>query len=637
MNIKIDKLIENPITYSETLTIKELEEIVEYANYKYYNSCRSVMEDDIYDIIKGLLEKKNPDSEILKKVGASLDKNSKTKLPYWMGSMNKIKPDNNSLSIYLKKFNNSFIISDKLDGSSALFHRYMKNSKWINKLYTRGDGNYGRDITHLLIYIFSEDFLNNLPNKNFSIRGEIIISKNNFELFKNDKSNPRALTNGIVNCKNIDIDIAKHLDFIGFQVLNPSNLKPSEQYKFIESLSFKIPFNKYYDTINNNLLSDILVNRRKNSDYIIDGIIIQHNKYYPINNSGNPEHSIAFKMMLKEQLAETIVLDVEWNITRYGILKPVVIYESVILDGTTMQRASGFNAKYITENNIGPGTKIIITRSGDVIPYILKIISPTKAKLPNNLNYIWDNHDIILNNNNNNKEVIIKKLTFFIKTMNIKDIGIKYIKLFVDNGINTIKKLINTTSAEFLNLPRISNISANKFYNNINNAIKNIPLHILMTASQCFDSGLGINKFKIILEHYPNILTISNTDIEKLISSIKGFDKTAKIFADNLDKFKKFLLLHPEFIFNIDNYSNKDINNSLLFNNKKFVITGFRDEKLQNFIINNGGKIISSPNKTTSFVITNNIDSNSNKIKKASQLNIPIISIEDFKNKFNFI
>ena len=563
MNIKINKLIENPITYSETLTIKELEEIVEYANYKYYNSCRSVMEDDIYDIIKGLLEKKNPDSEILKKVGASLDKNSKTKLPYWMGSMNKIKPDNNSLSIYLKKFNNSFIISDKLDGSSALFHRYIKNSKWINKLYTRGNGNYGRDITHLLKYIFSEDFLNNLPNKNFSIRGEIIISKNNFELFKNDKSNPRALTNDIVNCKNIDIDIAKHLDFIGFQVLNPSNLKPSEQYKFIESLSFKIPFNKYYDTINNNLLSDILVNRRKNSDYIIDGIIIQHNKYYPINNSGNPEHSIAFKMMLKDQIAETIVLDVEWNITRYGILKPVVIYESVILDGTTMQRASGFNAKYITENNIGPGTKIIITRSGDVIPYILKIISPTKAKLPNNLNYIWDNHDIILNNNNNNnKEVIIKKLTFFIKTMNIKDIGIKYIKLFVDNGINTIKKLINTTSAEFLNLPRISNITANKFYNNINNAIKNIPLHILMTASQCFDSGLGINKFKMILEHYPNILTISNTDIEKLISSIKGFDKTAKIFADNLDKFKKFLVLHPEFIFNIDNYSNKDINNS---------------------------------------------------------------------------
>lgn len=631
MDYKINNLIANPLNYSKTLSIKELEEIMEIANYKYYNSCYSIMNDDVYDLIRNLLEQRKPNSHILHSVGAPLNSNDKVKLPYWMGSMDKIKPDSNQLRIYLNKFKGPYVISDKLDGSSGLFHHYEdKKGNWVNQFYTRGNGTYGRDISHLLRLILGNTFLKNLPNQEFSVRGEIIITRNKFKKFKNEKTNPRALTNGVVNCKKVDIKTAKNLDFVVFELLQET--KPSEQYKFIKSLGFKTPYYKIYENIDKNSLSKILLNRRDNSDYIIDGIIIQDNHTYPINTSGNPDSSVAFKMILMDQLVESIVLDVEWNASRHGILKPVVIYEPIILGGTTMQRATGFHAKFIQDNNIGPGSRIQITRSGDVIPYIVKVISGTVAKLPTNTEYYWKKHNIVLKDISEDKSVKVKKLSYFIQTLDIKSIGPKTIELFVDAGINTVKKLINATQADFLKLDRVADKSALKMYNNIQNGIKNVPLELIMAASHKFSQGLGKRKFKAILKKHPDILEIKE-DIEQVVLAVHGFDKTANDFAIGLPKFKQFMIKHPEITIQLPS-TNDVIKNQGKFESKSFVFTGVRAKDLEKIIENNGGKITNSVTKNTFIVVTNDPESNSGKIKKAKNFEVRVISMDDFRNEF---
>ena len=109
-------------------------------------------------------------------------------------------------------------------------------------------------------------------------------------------------------------------------------------------------------------------------------MIVSDDNLYPINTSGNPKHSIAFKMVLDDQIAESIVTDVIWTPSKDGYLKPTVIVDPVEIGGTIIERATAHNAKFIIENKIGPNTVIKLVRSGDVIPYIQKIVKSTVNK-----------------------------------------------------------------------------------------------------------------------------------------------------------------------------------------------------------------------------------------------------------------
>ena len=104
----------------------------------------------------------------------------------------------------------------------------------------------------------------------------------------------------------------------------------------------------------------------------------------------NPEHAFAFKMVISDQVAEAKVVDVEWNISKTGYLKPRVEIEPIRLGGVTIKHATGFNGNFIESNKIGIGAIIEIIRSGDVIPYIKSVITPAEtAKMPN-IPYKWN-------------------------------------------------------------------------------------------------------------------------------------------------------------------------------------------------------------------------------------------------------
>ena len=129
------------------LTEKELSEIIKKTTAAYYNE-KPLMTDNQYDIIKEYIEEKYPNNEAIKEIGAPVEKN-KAKLPYNMPSMDKIKPDTKALDKWKEKYIGPYVLSAKLDGISGLYTTEDKNPK----LYTRGDGTIGQDISHLIPYL----------------------------------------------------------------------------------------------------------------------------------------------------------------------------------------------------------------------------------------------------------------------------------------------------------------------------------------------------------------------------------------------------------------------------------------------------------------------------------------------------
>ena len=165
-NVFIQNYRKDGISYIEQLNITTIKSIIKECNNAYYNTT-PILTDDEFDILKDYIYKKDP--KFNDKIGAKVMRN-KVKLPYFMGSMNKIKPDTNALDKWIAKYSGPYVISTKLDGVSGLYT--VENN--VEKLYTRGDGTIGQDISHLIPYL-------RLPNKinKIAVRGEFIISKNN--------------------------------------------------------------------------------------------------------------------------------------------------------------------------------------------------------------------------------------------------------------------------------------------------------------------------------------------------------------------------------------------------------------------------------------------------------------------------
>ena len=143
----IDK---NPEKFLEKLNESKLEKILTYASDKYYNDD-PVLDDDVYDLLEDKLRELNPKNKILGKTGAPIRSDiEKVKLPVWLGSLDKIKPDTRKLEIWLEKYTGPYVVSDKLDGISGLLV-YNKTGKL--SIYTRGDGEIGQDISFLGDYL----------------------------------------------------------------------------------------------------------------------------------------------------------------------------------------------------------------------------------------------------------------------------------------------------------------------------------------------------------------------------------------------------------------------------------------------------------------------------------------------------
>lgn len=677
--MKIQEVIEllkvEPESTLKSLGEKEILKILDHLANKYYNET-PIVSDELFDIIK---EHYETDYDAKYKVGAPIkstksSKSSETnnviikgkngtkiKLPYWMGSLDKIKPSSSTFNNWVGKFYGPYVLSWKLDGISALLCK-IKGQVYM---YTRGDGVEGQDISHCIQMLGSNGLNINKMVEGDAIRGELIMSKENFKTIKDKMANPRNAVSGIIGTKKPNPELLKLIDFVAYWVLSPQ-LKASEQLEYIKKKDF-VPRSVEYEIkskLSLNELSAKLVEGRKSHKYEIDGVVIMDDsKYYPLETGSNPTYGFAFKQLLTDQIAEATVLDVLWEVSKDKYIKPKIKINTIELGGVEITYATAFNAKFVVDNCIGPGAQIQIVRSGDVIPKIEKVLKPAesgKPKLPS-IKYEWNETgvDIIASDLDANtmEKIIVKKLTYFFDTLGIKWMGETTIEKFVSNGYDDLWKILQANQKQISNIEGLGKTLVSKLYSSIETGLEERKLEEIMAASQIFGRGIGIKKFKLITNNYPNILEIykekGSEHTKELINNIMGFDtKTTNKIVDSMDEFidylNKFLKLKPNLLKSNIIKSTKSTKSTKYtkstktdeikssgfkleqYVGKKIVFTGFRDKEIEEELENIGAIISCSVSSKTDLVIADNLDEKSSKINKAKELKIKLISKDEF-------
>ncbi len=217
---KLIKLSDNKISdWVKKQDCEKLEEIIKVLDDDYYNKAVIQFPDDKYDILKKYVDIKCKNEK--ENIGAPVDYNE-VKLPFFLGSTDKIKiEDSKKLDKWISTYSYKVCITPKMDGVSALL--IVKDG--VKKLYTRGDGNKGSDISHLIPYI---KIPKDIPDIN--VRGEIIISLSDFSKFDEEYKNPRNMVIGLIGSKKENPPLK--MNFITYEILtNEESEKQEKQLK----------------------------------------------------------------------------------------------------------------------------------------------------------------------------------------------------------------------------------------------------------------------------------------------------------------------------------------------------------------------------------------------------------------------
>lgn len=668
---KLIKIIEaDPHMQGLELPLKTLETLLEKAIDAYYNSDKPILTDATYDILWQCLEEREPRSPILKKVGAPVNKEDKVKLPYYLGSLDKVKPNEKSLTKWLSTHNRNILISDKIDGLSSLLvislpettdsdiatdsYRNVVNFKMA--LYKHGDGIEGQNISHLLEYIkigkLVKSEINNMiskpdnKKKHIALRGEIII-RNDIYAKKYSTMYPKArsLIAGIVNSKTPDQKIVADMEIVFYELIYPDGYDFTEQFKHISNMGFNLANHRVVATLEESQLPEILMEFKRASPYEIDGIVLDDaSRVWPRAIKNNPEYAVAFKMQLEDQIATTRVINVEYNVSKHGTLAPRIEYEPVVIKGDTHKYTTGFNMKYIVDNKINKGTTLQIIKSGDVIPYIYKILtcSSEPQMPPLDMKWHWNDTrvDAVLDNPSDSADVRLAKLVAFFKVIGVDGVGDGIVAKLVAGGYEDLKTILSLTPDRIAQVEGFQLKSATNIYNAIQKVLdKPQPLEKVLMASGVFQIGLGEKKFKMILDAIPGFLSKYNSGqiTQSNITSIKGFSKTtADIFLEGMPKFIAWMTLHP--MVKIDSTDSKpaDIPKGNKFVGMVVVFTGIRNAEMEKDIVNNGGLIGSSMSSKTTLLVAKDPSENSSKLQKARNLGIQIMGYTDFAKQYGF-
>ncbi len=651
----IGELIKDVSGVLKSMTVPNIAKLIHEANYAYYNTDKPLFSDSVYDVVFSYLKEKDPSNPVLKEVGSGVakDDNRKETLPFYMGSLDKIKTDDkNALQKFSKKYSGPYILSDKLDGNSAMIYV----DKGVMKIYSRGNGTIGQNVTNIAPYIrnIPKHLLEDVQkekDKKLAVRGELIIAKDDFEKVKSKGANARNMVAGAINAKMPDIEILSLVQFVAYELIYPDALKISEQIEKLKCLGFTVVHNKLmtgkqFSTDN---LSAFLLERREKSMFEIDGIVVfDDSKGYSRKNNDNPDYAFAFKSMQTLDKAETTVTRVEWNMSKDGYMIPVVIFTPVSLEGVVIQRASAFNGKFIKDNKLGPGSRVVIMRSGFVIPYISEVLSTSEtgeAQMPE-VEFSWSSSgvDIIVKDitGKPNEELLLKNLEYFFDKINVKGLSTATVKKLFNAGNKTPKDVFGLNVDKIKKIDGFKDKSATNLHNSLQTRMTELKTGkecmLLMDASNTLGRGIGIKKVELVFEHIPNLVADKYIPTIAELVAIKGIEKkTAQLLISHLPACYEFLNNNG---FDVcfqspsEPETSAESENGNVLVNQVIVFTGVRSKDAEAFINANGGKVASTVSKKTTLVIAKDVNGDSNSLIKARDLNIPIIALDTFLKKY---
>lgn len=650
MTSYINELNKNAFMTADKMSIEELEELILKANDAFFNSGNPIISDAIFDMLVDFLKMKNSKSKVLKQIGSQIkDPKLKQELPYKLYSMDKKKKDK-EINDWFSKYDAPYIVSMKLDGLSGSI--VYTNDGNIN-FNSRGSATHGLNLNKLLKYlpnIPSWDKIKNYCDANnisgkknlFAVRGEIIMPKKLFKKnWKDKKSNARNATGGLINSKTVDPRLAKDTRFLVYEIIDPE-MSYDKQFKLAKKMGFDVVYNRKFKSLDYEMMSEFLKKMRLEYDYEIDGIIVTNTVLHKRDNTGNPKYAFAFKTVLDDQLAESEIKDIEWHISKDGYIKPVAVIKPVKIGGVQIQRVTLINAKYVKDNKIGKGSKIIIERSGDVIPKITKILNKgKKADMPKKINFHWNKTGVdIICDDCDNKEIQLNKIYYFFSKLNTSGMGKKNVEKLFDAGYNTILKILEAKKGNFMELDGFKEKSSNKLVSSIKVAMSSVKLEDLMGASNKLGRGIGSRKAKTVLDVYPNLLKdYKNWSKSQFIEKIKLIDgweeKTSNLFVENFKNFMEFYNSINKYI-TISNPNKKQKKSK--FSGLTIVTTGFRFSKILDRLESLGIKVTNNVSKNTNYVIVKDEsmkEGHNSKVKKANKLNVKILTKNEFEKMIN--
>lgn len=673
--------------HAKKLRVAELESKISDADEAYFHpgtsrsrvSSPSVdVPDEVYDAMVDELGSLEPHHPLVSgsKVGRtppSAAKN-KVKLPHIMGSLDKIKHgESHRFNTWSSRFPGPYILSDKLDGVSALYV-----SSPLQKLYTRGDGVVGQDVSHLLPLIPSISPKDKHKHEAFTIRGELIMTRRDFaEHYQGKNANARNIVAGAVNAKRPDLHVLKHVKFVAYEVVEPQGLTVAQQFEWLKKrgnarLEVVHHFSFPHRSINSEKqaqLYDVLIDRRSQSQYDIDGLVVaqEHAQLTRQSKSNiNYANAVAYKSRADGNLGEAVVSEVKWSVTKDGLSKPVVLFsEPLQLSGVSIQRATGFNAEFINNNNVGPGAKVLVTRSGDVIPHILRVTRPSASgspQLPTGYEhgaYAWtpSGKDMfqISTTVGHDKERGVRLLAHFAEKMGIEGMKASTAEKLYEAGIHSPGQLVRASAERIASVPGIGRKNADKLVAAIQTAVNNADCVTLMQASNAFGQGFGERKLRMLYGAFPHVFAQAfdqkgeRPGVEKddmlqvrendLISHAGIQTTTARSFIKGIYEFRKFQrdnnipCLPSDAALVTATHTDNEGNKNKPLAGEVFVFSGFRDKDMEAAIQKAGGSVSSSvSSKTAAVVVENGTESHfTSKTRKAQELGVRIMQRSELK------
>lgn len=632
--------------------ISELVATLEAAREAYYNGEAS-LSDAEYDALEDELRTLAPKHAFFKKVGAKTSSkwrkmkhtapmgsqfkvNSIEELAVWFESKKK-----DLLKLAPKEMHNrikeaQLCVSEKLDGISVSL--VYKNGKLVHAI-TRGDGEEGEDILRNVEQMQKVCGVRKFSGKAFTgcIRGEIILPKKAHQKFLSEYKNPRNAASGIAR-RETDAEMCKHLVVRQYQVLG--NIDTPWKYTELGLLGHDTPvYHTCCDIEQVRKLYEKFLKTRDTLDYEIDGLIVEFDdlEFQEMlgEQDGRPKGSVALKF--PHEMKPTKLRRVRWQVGLSGRITPVAEFDPVDLAGVTVTNASLHNPDYINALGLTDGAKILVSRRGDVIPQVEKVLVHGKiaVDIPEECPVCETKTDhegaYLICPNGGCPAQVAGDIKRWVNKLDIKEIGDALIDALVEEGLVSEPAHLYYLSSEQLAKVQMSGkklgrSSADKIVKQIDSTM-DLPLHK-------FVGSLGIPM-------------CSRSICQKLVDA--GFDSLAKMRTATVSAIADVPgmgeIKAKAFVKGLRD--RKDVIDNLLeagveikkppkggLSGKSFCFTGFRDRGLENQIEAAGGIMKSSVARGLTYLVAKDPKSTSGKAAKARDYGVQVIGPDDLRKMF---
>lgn len=642
--------------------MKELVELLNRASESYYAKDTEIMSNFEYDKLYDELEQLEQETGVVLansptvKVGyEAVEELPKEAHEQPMLSLGKTK-DREELREWVQ--DKTALLSWKLDGLTIVL-TYQAGK--IIKAVTRGNGEVGEVITN------NAKVFKNIPlsipfDGDLVLRGEAVITYSDFEKINAEIAeeeakykNPRNLCSGSVRQLNSEITAKRNVRFYAFNLVSATDIdfenSRKKQFEFLTKMGFEVV--EYKEVDKDTILDavDYFAKAIETYDVPSDGLVLTYEDIAYGQSLGRtakfPRHSIAFKWA--DEIRETTLKEIEWSPSRTGLINPVAIFEPVELEGTTVSRASVHNISILRGLKLGIGDKITVYKANMIIPQIAENLTQSDTvEIPKccpvcggeiQIRQIGDAQMLYCENPQCEVKKI-KAFTLFVSrdALNIDGLSEATLEKFVAKGyIHTYADLFHLErfKEEIVEMEGFGEKSYRNLYDSIEKA-RNTTLPRLLYGLGI--ANIGVANAKMLCKYFHfDLDKMRNADVEEL-SQIDGVGEIiATAFYEYFQDAKNNAQL-DEVLKELQMEEAAEEGEQTLAG-KAFVITGSLNhfanrDALKEEIEKRGGKVTGSVTGKTVCLINNDITSTSGKNKKAKELNVPIVSEEEFMKEY---